>query len=179
MPPPLSRTRMTAPRLTPSNFGKRQDVNSDGLATSYKIGGWYHTGRFADLRFGYDATSTVVPLAGQTAAHSLFHRGNWAVYATAEQMLWRSGTRSLSVFGRAQVAPQRNLVSWYVDGGIGVKGLISSRNSDVLTFGAAYSRIGRDAAARDRDTSAVSGSYPIRGAEAVFELSYKAQITPN
>ena len=81
---------------------------------------------------------------------------------------------------RSGVSPsERNLLSYYVDTGAGFKGLIPGRADDVLTFGAAYARISRDAAALDRDTLAINGPpYPIRDYEFLFEVSYQAQIAP-
>ena len=73
----------------------------------------------------------------------------------------------------------RNLISFYVDGGAGIKGPVAGRDDDVLTFGVAYAKISSDAAALDRDTFAFNGPpYPIRDEEVVFELSYQAQIAP-
>ncbi len=68
----------------------------------------------------------------------------------------------------------RNLISWYVDGGFGIKGPVAARPDDVLTFGVAYQKISPDAAAADRD----AGLAVIRSNEIVFELSYQAQLAP-
>jgi porin len=164
-------------------FGLDYEINhgkdATGLAAAYKLGGWYHTGKFSDHRFGVDAAGNVISLALSPDAPHL-HRGNWGIYGVIDQMLWRSGPASISVFTRGGFAPSdRNLVSWYVDGGIGFKGLLASRPDDTLTFGVAHSHISKHAAALDRDMLALSGTpYPIRNAETVFELSYIAQITP-
>jgi porin len=164
-------------------FGLDYEVNqgkdATGLAAAYKLGGWYHTGKFADQRFGVDGAGNVVALA-LDPGNPLNHRGNWGIYGVIDQMLWRSGPASISVFTRAGLAPSdRNLVSWYVDGGIGFKGLLAGRPDDTLTFGVAHSHISKNAAALDRDTLALNGPpYPIRSGETVFELSYIAQITP-
>jgi porin len=158
-----------------------QDKDAKGLAAAYKLGVWYHTGdRFADQRFGVDTTGAVVTLASTPTPDPLNHRGDWGVYGVIDQMLWRSDSGSASVFLRGGLAPSdRNLVSWYIDGGVGLKGLIPGRADDTLTFGIAHSHISLDAAALDQDTLLLSGPpYPIRSAETVFELSYIAQIAP-
>jgi porin len=95
-------------------------------------------------------------------------------------MIWRAGERSVSVFTRGGVSPSdRNLLSWYIDGGIGFKGLLPGRADDTLTFGVARSNISKDAAALDRDTLVLGGlPYPIRNAETVFEVSYTIQLAP-
>jgi porin len=158
------------------NFGK----HAAGLPGFYKLGGWYATSDFADQRYGVDATGAVVSLASPLAVASLTHNGDWGIYGVADQMFWKSGERSINIFVRAGFSPSdRNLISSYVDGGFGIKGLIPGRGDDTLIFGVAHMRISQDAAALDRDILAIRGPpYPIRDAETVFELSYLAQITP-
>lgn len=155
-----------------------QDKDSKGLAAAYKVGGWYHSGLFADQRFGIDGTGAIVSQAN--GVDPLNHRGNWGIYGLIDQMIWRGAESSTSFFARGGFSPSdRNLLSWYVDGGVGFKGLIAGRADDILTLGVAYSRISRDAAALDQDNLALNGPpYPIRNAETVFELSYIAQLAP-
>lgn len=162
-----------------AQYQVNQDKKDKGLAAAYKIGAWYHTANFADQRFGVDASGKIVTLA-LLPDYTLDHRGNWGVYGVIDQMIWRGGERSVSVFARGGVSPSdRNLLSWYVDGGIGFKGLIPGRADDTLTFGVAHSKISKDAAALDRDTLVLGGlPYPIRNAETVFEVSYIIQIAP-
>ncbi len=77
------------------------------------------------------------------------------------------------------VPADRNLLSWYMDGGFGITAPFRERPDDVLTFGVAYSNISPDASALDLATRSIAGSsYPIRNGETAFELSYTAQITP-
>ncbi len=73
---------------------------AEPLACLYKLGIWYDTERFADLRFDNtgrslaDPTSTGVPQS---------HRGDYAIYAVADQMVWRSfeePDRTINVFLR-------------------------------------------------------------------------------
>ena len=162
------------------DYEVNREKDSKGLAAAYKIGAWYHTGnKFADQRFGVASGGVIVPLAAGPE-NKLYHGNDWGVFAVIDQMLWRAGERSVSVFTRGGFSPpDRNLISWYVDGGIGFKGLLPGRADDILTFGAAYSKISKDAAAADWDTLLMSGSpYPIRNSEAVFEASYIWQIAP-
>jgi porin len=165
-------------------FGADYEVNrekdSKGLAAAYKIGGWYHTGnKFADQRYGVAADGSIIQSAGPIV-QKFYHGYDWGLYGVIDQMLWRSGERSVSVFTRGGFAPaDRNVVSWYVDGGIGFKGLFAGRGDDTLTFGIAHSKISKHAAAADRDSIEFSGvPIPIRSAETVYEASYIYQITP-
>jgi porin len=162
------------------HYAINQDKQSAGMPGIYKLGGWYATTDFADQHFGLDAVSNVVSLADPTVAGPLNHRGDWGVYGVADQMVWRADKQSLNLFLRGGISPSdRNLISYYVDGGAGFKGPLPGRADDVLTFGVAYAKISRDAAALDQDTLALNGPpYPIRNEEVVFELSYAAQIAP-
>jgi porin len=161
-------------------YAINQGKQATGMPGVYKLGGWYATTDFADQHFGLDGAGNVVSLADPAVAGPLNRRGNWGVYALADQMVWRADKRSANLFLRGGVAPSdRNLISFYVDGGAGFKGLLPGRDDDVLTFGVAYAKISRDAAALDQDTLALGGPpFPIRNEEVVFELSYQAQIAP-
>jgi porin len=163
-----------------AQYQMNQGKDAEGLATAYKIGAWHHDGAFADQRFGLDPSGAVVSLAATPAPDPLHHRGDWGVYGIVDQMLWRNREQSASVFLRGGVSPSdRNLVAWYVDGGIGFNGIVPTRPDDTLTFGVAYSSISGDASDLDRDMAATgSAAHPIRSAEAVFELSYIVKIAP-
>lgn len=161
-------------------YAVNEGKQAAGLPGVYKLGAWYATADFADQHFGLDAAGAVVSLAGPTVAGPFNHRGNGGLYGVADQMVWRGHERSLNLFLRGGIAPSdRNLISYYVDGGAGFKGLLPGRADDVLTFGVAYAKISRDAIALDQDTLAINGPpHPIRNEEVVFELSYAAQVAP-
>jgi porin len=143
--------------MVEAELGVNQAKSAKGLPGVYKIGLWYATADYADIRF--PAT----------------HDGNFGVYGVADQTVWQRGDTSISVFTRAGVVPSdRNTVSFYIDGGVGLKGLIPGRVDDTLTFGAAYEKISPDAVAADRDALLPI----IRSNEVVFEVSYAAQIAP-
>ena len=92
-------------------------------------------------------------------------------------MFWRGGDSSASIFVRAgAVNSDRNLVSWYIDGGVGLKGFIPGRAADTLTVGVAHAKISRDAIAADNFIR--GAGWPQRSGETVLELSYIAQIAP-
>ena len=58
----------------------------------------------------------------------LLHRGDWGIYGVIDQMVWRGAEASATVFLRAGATPSdRNLLSWYIDGGIGLKGIVPGR----------------------------------------------------
>lgn len=158
-------------------YAVNQGENAKGLPGVYKLGGWSENGSFADQRFGVDALGAVVPLA--LASDGLDRRGNQGIYAIADQTVWKSdvSAQSANLFLRLGGAPSdRNLVSFYVDGGVGFSGLVPGRDEDVLTFGVAYSKISKDAIDADRDTQIVNAdpAFPVRNAEGIIELAYLA-----
>ncbi len=163
-----------------AQYAINQGKKAIGLPGVYKLGVWYETADFADQHYGLDALGNVVSLADPTVVDPLNHQGNWGIYGVADQMVWRSGKRSMNLFLRGGASPSdRNLISFYLDGGAGFVGLLPGRPNDVLTFGISYAKISRDAAALDQDTLVFNGPpYPIRDEEVVFEVSYQAQIAP-
>jgi porin len=150
-----------------------------GLPGVYKVGVWHATAHYNDLRFGFNS-GVVLSLADPAMPAAIQHNGNTGFYGVADQTIWRSGERSINIFLRAGVVPtDRNLVSSYVDGGIGIKGLFDGRPDDLLTFGIAHGNIGANARGFDRDMLAFNGPpFPIRDHETLFELSYLWRVTP-
>ena len=161
-------------------YARNQDKKTQGLPSTYKLGAWYATADYADQHYGRNDAGGVVSLADPTAVAPLNHPGNWGFYGVADQTVARWGERSLSMFVRSGIQPtDRNLISFHVDGGAGVKGLLPGRPEDLLTFGMAYRRISSSAVARDRDTPSTGGvPYPSRNYEMQVELDYSAQIAP-
>ena len=66
-----------------------QGEHAIGLPGIYKIGGWYATTDFPDQHFGTDSTGAIVSLGVDPTADPIQHRGNWGIYAIADQMVWR------------------------------------------------------------------------------------------
>ncbi|MCW5688889.1 MAG: carbohydrate porin [Pseudolabrys sp.] len=156
-------------------YAVNQGKNAAGLPAIYKLGGWYATTDFADQRFGVNAAGVTVLLSDPTVAGPLNHKGNWGIYGVADQTVLSRGDTALSLFVRGGLSPSnRNLLSYYIDGGAGIKGLFAGRPDDTLTFGVAYAQISRDASDADID----AGNAVVRDHEVVFEVSYAAQIAP-
>ncbi len=131
----------------------------DDLLGVYKLGGFYNSKTFDDLR----NTGT--------------HHGNYGLYVIGDQQLWREGTstsaaaQGLAVFGRFAIAPpDRSLVFYDTETGLTYTGLFPGRDSDVLGAGFIYTRVSDDART---DTGAPLSSHH----EAVFEVSYQASLT--
>jgi porin len=160
-------------------YGVNQGKQAVGLPGKYKIGAWYSTAQFADQHYGLGPGGPLT-LADPSQPGPLFHRGDWGIYGIADQMVWRGEASSLNLFVRGGGSPSdRNLVSYYVDGGAGIKGLVLGRPDDTLTLGVAYVKISHDAVALDQDFLTINGPpYAVRDKEILLEASYAAQIAP-
>jgi porin len=145
-----------------------------------KLGGWYHTADFPDLRRDSLRRSLADRASnGVAAAHS----GNFGLYMILDKMLWRrpdTATQGLAAFFRVAYAPpNRNLISLEADVGLTFKGLFPYRELDLLGVAASYGRIGNAARGLDRDEILFTGnSGIIRSYEAVLEITYQARIAP-
>jgi porin len=151
-----------------------------GLPGTYKLGFWYNTQNFADLRHDTNGLSLANPASNGIPAS---HRGDYSVYAVADQMIWRPSAdspQSVGVFARVMGAPgDRNLVDLGVNAGITVKAPFKGRDNDVAGLAVGYAKIGANAQGLDRDTASFSTpGYPQRSAETIVEATYQYQVAP-
>jgi porin len=128
----------------------------NNLRGTYKLGGFYNSKSFDDLR--------------QRRAHD----GNYGVYAIADQQLWREGdseaSQGLSSFARVAFAPaDRNFVQFDSEAGVTYTGLLPHRDNDLVGLGLIYTRVSDEA--RDGTGARFATHH-----EAVVELSYLAPI---
>jgi porin len=167
--------------IAEASYLANQSKGAKGLPGAYRLGAWYHTSsRFGDQRFDNTGLSLANPLS---TGVPLDHAGNGGIYGVIDQMLYRvHGTddQGLSGFFRAGGAPNdRNLISFYADGGLVYKGLIPRRPDDKIGLAAAYARVGANARGLDVDTGLFGNFFfPVRSEETMFELMYQAQLTP-
>ena len=133
------------------------NATGDGLPGTYKLGGFYDSKSFDDLRGGAP------------------HHGNYGVYAIADQRVWREGpgdaaAQGLGIFARFALAPQdRSFVAFDCEGGATYTGLLPGRDGDVLGLGVLYAKVSKDA----RDDTGTP--WPTHH-ETVIEVSYQASI---
>ncbi len=148
-----------------------------GLQGIYKLGAWYDSGAFPSQRYDYSGVSLADPLSNGKPRLLV---NNYSVYAMGDQMVWRDGAQSVSVFARAMVGPgDRNLVSFSLNAGVTWKAPLPGRDNDTIGLGYGLGRISSGAQGLARDTAffQVPG-YPSRSHEQFVELFYQAQITP-
>ena len=150
------------------------------LLSDLKLGGWYLSASFPDLRRDSLGHSLADPVSTGIPA---LHQSNFGLYLVVDKMLWRrpeTATQGLAAFLRIGYAPpNRNLISLEVDAGLTFKGLLPGRELDVLGVAASYGRIGNAVHRLDRDTVLFTGiERPIRDYEAVLEVTYQARVAP-
>jgi porin len=151
------------------------------LARTYKLGFWYDTERFDDLRFDSSGQSLASPASN---GNPQTHGGDYGIYAVADQMVWRSFSepdRNINVFVRAMGAPQadRNLITFSMNAGVTMHEPFLGRDDDSVGIGMGYAKVSGRASQLDQDTAAFSGSYtPVRNGETYIEATYQYQVTP-
>jgi porin len=154
---------------------------SEPLARLYKLGIWYDSEPFADLRFDSTGRSLADPA---TNGIPRTHRGDYAIYAVADQMVWRSfrePDRTVNVFLRAMSTFEgdRNLISFSLNAGLTFHEPFLHRDADTFGIGIGYAKVGSHARGLDRDTGFFTrSSFPVRGAETYIEATYQYQVTP-
>ena len=147
------------------------DPKPSGMPGTYKLGFWYNSNRFADPATG------VTGVGGPVS-----HRGNYSIYAVADQMVWRPSVdspQSVGVFARVMGAPgDRNLVDLGVNAGVTLKAPFKGRDNDVAGLAVGYAHIGSHAQDFASAQAASTPGYPSRSAETVLEATYQYQIAP-
>jgi porin len=153
-----------------------------GLPGVYKIGFWYDSESFPDLRLG----SSGLPLADPAALGSpARRRGDFALYAVADQMIYRFADdpgRNVNLFVRPMFTPleDRNLIAFSVNGGMTIHEPLAGRADDVVGLGFGYTHVSRSASGFDQDKALFDPGVfsPVRRAETFLEATYQLQIAP-
>ncbi len=167
--------------IAEASYLPNQGKDAKGLPGAYRIGAWYHTSpRFGDQRFDNTGQSLASPTS---TGIPLDHTGDHGIYGVIDQMIYRvPGTddQGLSAFFRAGGVPNdRNLISFYADGGLLYKGLVPRRPDDKIGIAGAYARVGDNARGLDQDTGLFGNFfYPVRSGETMVEMMYQAQLAP-
>lgn len=147
------------------------------LPATVKLGGWIHTGKFADQRFDAGHISLADPGSSGIAAE---HRGDYGGYFILDQLLWRKDGASdtgLGGFIRLGGNPSdRNLIELHMDGGLTYAGPFG-RDNDTVGIGLSYEQV----SAGQRDLASDFGNLnsfvpPEPDFESVLEFSYQAQV---
>jgi porin len=167
--------------IAEASYLPNQGKDASGPSGIYRIGAWFHTSsHIADQRYDGTGMSLASP---QSTGIPFQHTGDCGVYGVIDQTLYRvPGTddQGLSAFLRAGGAPDdRNLISFYADGGLLYKGLLQDRPDDKIGVAFAYALVGANASGLDADRRAFGDFlFPVRSSEAMIELTYQAKLKP-
>jgi porin len=167
--------------ITEAQYRYNQGKGDTGLAGIIRLGAWHHFGLFDDLRFGADRLSLANPLSNGMARKL---RGDDGIYGIIDQQIYRPAGAppdgGVGVFSRISASPSdRNIVTFYVDGGIVFSGILPHRPDDKFGATFLYSSVSSRAAALDRDQVFYNGmAQPIRDYELTLEFSYMWQVIP-
>jgi porin len=165
----------------PSLGGMVSANGAEPLARVYKIGMWYDTESFADQSIDNTGLALANPYSTGIPQQ---HRGDYAIYAVADQIIWQSDEDeggSLSVFGRALGAPEenRNLIDFSMNAGLTLHAPFEGRFDDTAGIGMGYAHVSSGAAAADSNIALYTGSFtPVRSGETYLEVTYQYQATP-
>nr|WP_260853914.1 carbohydrate porin [Paraburkholderia sp. BCC1886] len=160
--------------------GEMVSAGGGGLPGTYKLGVWYNNGSFADQRYDNTGLSLANPATTGVAAN---HRGDYSIYAVADQMIWRPDPdepRSIGVFARVMGAPgDRNLVNLAANVGVVMKAPFAGRDNDSVGLAATYIKVGNHVNGLDQDSLSFNGSpYGARTSETTLEATYQYQVNP-
>jgi porin len=160
--------------------GEMVGTDSNKLPGTYKLGIWYNNNEFDDQHFDNTGLSLANPASTGIPQP---HRGNYSIYAVADQMVWRPDPdepRSLGVFTRLMGAPgDRNLVSFAANFGFVLKAPFEGRDNDSAGIAVTYIKVGSHVHDLDLDSRAFLDSpYGVRTQETTVEATYIYQLTP-
>ena len=134
---------------------------------------------FPDPRFGTDGLSLADPASNGSAR---MRRGNYSVYAVADQMIWRpsaDGPRSASAFLRLMGAPgDRNAANFSLSTGVVLKAPLPGRDNDSVGLGYGLGRLSASVSGLDSDNVRLNGTHGVRSSESFLELTYQYQAAP-
>ncbi|MEA3489275.1 MAG: carbohydrate porin [Candidatus Omnitrophota bacterium] len=155
---------------------KKKD--SPGMPGNYKIGGFYHSGKFFDLYSDPNGGSYIV-----TGLPRKKRIGNWGFYTHTDQMLYREGgpgsDQGLTAFVVFTWAPANfNQFPFFMDCGLLYKGLIPGRDEDTAAVGFTYGMWSRELARSQRDDREINrNTVDPQEYEIMLDFTYKLQIT--
>ena len=151
-----------------------------GMPGTYKLGGWYNSQTFNSLSMANNGQ----PLAANDEATPQRFKGNYSLYASFDQAIWRDANtdnQGPNVFASVHVSPQsdRNPVNWFVEGGLAYTGLVDGRPLDQAAIGFAYMNMSSSYANNVQYQNQYQGAnQPIPNFESFIELDYQAVISP-
>lgn len=152
-----------------------------GLDGSVKVGAYDHFGAFNSNLLDTRGNLLASPSSNGTPQKL---SGNDGVYAVVDQMIYHPeksdpGT-GVGLFARIAGSPQdRNLIDFYVDGGVNVNGLVAGRPNDSFGVAFSYAHVSHSVSLFEQQLNAFTGvAAPIQNYEAALEATYQFQVAP-
>ncbi len=158
-----------------------KDKDATGLAGIWRLGGWYHTGKFDDRRYDAMGFSLADPNSSGVARQ---FRGDSGLYAVVDHQLYRPAggawDSGIGIFGQVSASPSdRNPVNLYLDGGIYSAGMIPGRPDDKFGASFLYARFSNQLRGFDNDAILFTGiPQPVHDYQLSFEFTYRALVRP-
>ncbi|MEA3118346.1 MAG: porin [Paraburkholderia sp.] len=157
--------------INPAPAADSSSAQPSGLPGTYKLGFWYDNERFPAPQYA----------TGLSFASPATHSGDFSIYATADQMIWRSSantSQSLGVYAMAMGAPSnRNLIDFEANAGLVLNAPFKGRNNDTAGVSVGYVNISPGVVFANSAGFTVPGSSVPTG-ETVIEATYLCQVTP-
>lgn len=153
-------------------------TNDARLTGAYKLGAFYHTGRFTDAYEGVFNAAGLNPTPRQRS-------GNYGIYFIAEHQLWLEhgkadpAQQGLVGFARALAGPaDRSLTQLELDAGLVWRGLIPRRDWDSIALAFSHLAFSHELRRAQQQINLLApGSFVPVDYENVIELNYRAQLT--
>ena len=151
-------------------FRLNQEPGSSGLPGTFRLGGWFNTvpdpnaNRTLPWNYGlhFVADQMLYRVSDRTSAPVVNNNGQQPTAAS-------STNKGLGVFTHIGLSPQNfSFINFYIDGGLTYKGLIPSRDNDVLGVAVGYGHLTNDPQNRQ------GRSNP--GYEIILETTYQIEL---
>ncbi|MEH0194290.1 carbohydrate porin [Caulobacter sp. CCNWLY153] len=145
-----------------------------GLPGFYHVGGYYETAERSNVYS--DAVGRSYVLNG---TRPVLEDSRWGAWAMGEQMVWRKGGASLSVFANALMFDRSTArYSRFYSAGLVRTAPFSARPKDKLGVAVAYARVNPRLEAAQREQAGLTGnSSGVQTSESSLEAFYAAQAT--
>jgi porin len=151
--------------------GQAQGWGVSGLPGLYHVGGYWETTRRADAYSDLSGGSYV--LNGTSAA---VRDGRFGLWAMAEQMVWRDGPNSLTVFANAYAFDKSTArYSEYYSAGAVRKGTFKDRPKDMAGFAVTYLGVNDRLQRSQADRIALTRTGAVQTEETNVEAFYAIQ----
>ena len=174
----IAELQYTFPAATPSG----KPAAGGPLPGTYKIGAWWDSEDFDNQQYDNLGVPLASPEGNGMPAKK---QGNYAIYAVADQTIWRSAdpARNVSAFIRPMFTTlqDRNLIAFSVNGGLTLHDPFAGRDNDVFGLGFGVARVTSGASNYDRDLQVFEPTVytPVRNTETFLEATYQMQVLPS